>query len=539
MSLQAWLRDLTDDTLSEWASRGLLRRAQKLLEGQDSVEWQLEGEQAAVSLDGHRQQLAGVGFERLSCSCPAFGICHHQVALLLGLRTHLLEVAEAAVPAVAPAEPWRVEIDELPGLLGRAAMNRAQRWLAQGLAAELRIDERELRAEMEVPARFEVMIPRSGGLPASLCSCRESRCAHRALVLLQVAGVQVSEDAPAEALDHRQQQALASLDAWLQELAVLGLNGGSSLFLARGEALATELVQADLPLPGRLLTRVVGCLGAERAGMTGSSARELREQLAPLIAHRRALARVPLPQPLPQLAGVHRRRFHPVGELELLCVAAQCWETRSDFIGYSLHFLSLRDGRHYSMSESRARALNPQWSPRQALLQAEFGGQRAASLVGRHCLLEKGWASEDGRLSSREGTRLRVGEALCAAVMGQLQRSPAQRVRQIVEHRLHWLYRADPQGWGLVGARVVRMPVFERLRQGWEGLAESEDGVEFALRLEDLPDSRRAVRLLQAAAGAGTLWLFGHWSIDGNRLQLLPVACLDGQVVTQLFCEMS
>lgn len=188
-------------------------------------------------------------------------------------------------------------------------------------------------------------------------------------------------------------------------------------------------------------------------------------------------------------------------------------------------------------SRTRAQALNPGWEPASALHEAEFADLRATALVGRRCRLGQGWASGDGRLSARDGTRLKVIGEIDAAHLGSLERTPLQCLRQIVEHRSRWLYRADPQGWGAVRVESLRVPVFERLRQRWEGSATGFEGEELLLRLDDLPGSRLAVRRLREAAGDG-LWLFGQWSVEGEQLQLAPVACFDGQVLTQLFCEM-
>lgn len=544
MSMQAWLRSLSEETLVSWANRGLFRRAQKLLEGEEPQSWLLEEGRAQAELDGHRQQLAGVGFEHLQCSCPAFGICHHQLCLLLGLHARLTVASvegnsnDNCAP-VPMAEPWLVlDVDERLRLLGRPALTRAQRWLAQGVEAQLTVDDRLLLAVLDGPQQAEVMIPRAGGLPASLCSCRESRCAHRALVILQLAQAADpdSDLIASAALSNTQLQTLTALDHWLAELAAVGVSGGSSLFVARGEALATELLQADLPLPGRVLGRLVHMLDDERLGMAGSHVRLLRQQLAELLAYRRALARTPLPQPLPQLAGVHRRRFVACEGLPLFCLAAECWETASGYQGYSLHFVSPQDGRCYSLSEARVKSLNPLWRAEEALAQATFAGQAAIKLLGMHCLLERGWVSEEGRLSNREGTRLQVLGAWSQSALLAMAETPATRLHRIADHRSGWLYRGDPQSLGLVAAKYIKGPAFERLTQRWLGEAHGMDGSQFRIALAASPASARAVRILQQAE-KDTVWLFGRWSIENDLLCLTPIALLDGRGLQQLFSE--
>ncbi|WP_220813602.1 hypothetical protein [Pseudomonas paralcaligenes] len=536
MSLHAWLRGLTEETLVGWANRGLVRRARKLLEDQAPTGWLLEEARAEAGLEGYRQQLDGVGFEHLRCSCPAFGVCHHQLGLLLGLSERLAAGAETAplAPELEAGEPWLIDdAGERERLLGRASITKARRWRAQGAEAQWVIDERQLSATLADPEVATLMIPRAGGLPASLCSCRESRCAHRALVVLQL--VEPAEP-EAEALSDAQRQALAALDGWLEELAAIGMSGGSSLFVARGQALATELLQADLPLPGRLLARLAGLLDDERQGMAASQVRQVRRQLAELLAHRRALARVPLPQPLSRLAGLHRQKFAACENLRLLCLSAECWETAGGYRGYRLHFVSPGDHRCYSLSESRSLALHPGWSAEGALAQAMLADQPAVKLLGMECLLERGWVSEDGRLSARAGTRLRVIGPWPREALPALVDASAARLLRIAEHRQAWLYRSDPQPWGLVSARLLKAPVFERLGQRWLGEAISEDGYRFPLVMAAGAGCPRAARILAAAEGENVL-LFGRWVVEGDAPLFSPVALFDARGRHHLFSE--
>ncbi|PAU51817.1 hypothetical protein [Pseudomonas indica] len=577
MSLRDWLRTVDDDTLVAWANRGLLRRGQKLLETQVPGGWKLEAERASAEIDGHRQTVDGVGFAHLACTCPAMGPCHHLLCFLLGLRQRLATEASdarpdnAAVPATtatpvpgpqasatstagaaAPAtpaadspaaEPWLIlDPDVRLAALGRPALTRAQRWLAQGLSAEVEIAADKLVATLDAPEDARLTIPRTGGLAASVCSCRESRCAHRALVVLQLARDANPDDAAAtlgtvEALGEYRLATLTALDGWLAELATLGMNGASALLVARGEALATELVQADLPHPGRMLSRLARALDDERRAMAGSSVARVRRQLAELLAHRRALARSPLPQPLPLLAGVHRRSFSPRSNLALICVAAECWETTSGFHGFSLHFLSSSDGRAYSLSEARALALNPTWHPAKALAAATFAGHRVTALPGMACLLEKGWVSEDGRLASREGTRLRIEGPVGVDTLRMLAESPTDRLYRVAEHRITWLYRPDPHPWGVTAAQITALPAFDRFAQRWMGKATSDEGEPFSIVLPGSAAGTRAAELLQRT-GTTCVWLFGRWSVEQNRAVLAPIAIGSpkGNLV-QLFTE--
>ncbi|PTQ73859.1 hypothetical protein [Pseudomonas sp. GV071] len=540
MSLQLWLADLSDESLEAWANKGLLRRAYKMLDGQTAAEWLLEGDRAQAQLDGFTQRVEGVGFAQVLCSCSALGTCHHQLALLLGLRARL---AEQPVPVATGVleEPWLIrDAEQRKTELGRASLNKAQRWLAQGFNAECEVDEQRLQARLDINGVATLSIPRAVGLPGSVCSCGEQRCAHRALVVLQLTRLADPDTVPeqADALDDSQQQALRELDQWLLELTTLGLAGASGLLVARGDALATALQQADLPLPGRLLARLARALDDERRSLAGSTVRQTRLQLAELLAYRRALARTPLPQPLGQLAGVHRRAYQPAQNWPLLCVGAEVWTTVSGFAGYSLYFLQPESGQFFSHGESRNQALNPGWRAQQAFAQGSFCGRPLASLLGKRCLLLKGWASAEGRLSDRDGSQLQVGEAFAFAELQGHAQSAAARVQQYAALRQRWLYRNDPQPLALIAAQMTAAPQFERFSQRWLGAALDACGQVLRVVLAGgAANAKAAQRLGQASAGPSLL--LGRWTLEGEQPTLFAVAVIDEHGQHLLFCEVS
>ncbi|MGY4534577.1 hypothetical protein ACVW0Y_003718 [Pseudomonas sp. TE3786] len=539
MSLQLWLSAITDETLEAWANKGLLRRGYKLLEGQTPADWLLQDEIAEAQLDGFVQRVEGVGFDRLRCSCPALASCHHQLALLLGLRERLASQAPAAAASTLLAEPWLIaDAQQRKESLGQPALSKAQRWQAQGVSAECAVDELRLQARLEVSGLFTLSIPRAVGLPGSVCSCGESRCAHRALVVLQLTRLSDPEavQEQVEALDDSQQQALLELDQWLRELTTLGLAGASGMLVARGEALATALQQADLPLPGRLLTRLVRALDDERRSLAGSTVRQARLQVAELLAFRRALGCKPLPQPMQQLAGVHRRSYQPCHNLELLCIGAECWTTNSGFAGYSLYFLNPASGRFFTHSESRSQALNPGWQATQAFAQGLFCGRQLSSLLGKRCQLLKGWVSEEGRLSGRDGSQLQIGAEVTLDQLVAHAQSPSARLQAFAEHRRRWLYRNDPQPLALIAARMVAAPQFERFSQRWLGEAVDDAGQLLRIVLPSGPMTAKAAQRL-GQAGQGSSLLLGRWTVEGDCPTLYPVVLIDDSGQLLLFCE--
>ena len=181
-----------------------------------------------------------------------------------------------------------------------AAQRKALRWMAQGFEAVLEEAPATLIGELSNPDEVTVRLPRAGGLAAASCSCKAAACAHRALVALQarrLAGAPMPE-LPAHALEAGALQRLAQARQWLTGWVLQGRAGMSPAFLDQGEALATELRQADLPRPASVLNLLVRALRDERAGRAGAA-----ERVAPLLAALWMLLRGLSQQPASAPAG--------------------------------------------------------------------------------------------------------------------------------------------------------------------------------------------------------------------------------------------
>ncbi len=531
MTLYEWLAGIDDDYLIAWANKGLLRRGYKLLANQDPTTWTLDSEQAHARLDDWDQHLKGIGLEQLHCGCPAQGPCHHLVALLLGFRQRLRDEHPADSPDEPSPEsasnsppPWLIiDATERQSILGKAHLERARRWLAQGLDGVLNEDTQGLVVELPEPNPARVIIPRAGGLPMSLCSCREPRCAHRAQAVLQACRDAGHEEAaPADALTDSQRDILGQLDQWLRQLALQGMSGIPRIHIERARALTTELRQVDLPLPSRLLARVAEMLEQEWQRQLISSPARLREALAMLYAHAHALTRQPLPQPLATLAGSHRRRFAPVHDLDLIGVAAETWETLSGYQGYSVYFYAPQASRWYQLSEARNPTLDPTWQTEQALVHARFGPRFATALLGNRVRVDQGWCSRDGRLSPRENTQLSEPDPLSTHALLEYADELPQLAQRLARQIRNAPYTQDMASYALTSVGGPIDLSFDHYHRHWQGRGHDGQGRYFELRLPDTTLGNLAARRLQKATGICAL--FGRWRIKDEYLSVEPVA---------------
>lgn len=514
----AWLRLLDDAAIADWANKGLLRRGAKTLAA-DASEWTLAPDHAAAHLEGHTQTLRGAGFTTLQCDCPAHGPCHHLCAFLLGLRAR----APSATISVA-ATPWLDgPADAVAKTLGEGAVRKALHWLAQGFEAALNESDGALIGDLSDPDEVTVRLPRAGGLAAASCTCKATTCAHRALVSLQArraAGIAIPP-LPETVLDETARTCLAQTRHWLTALALQGTAGIGPAFLDQGEALATELRQADLPRPGALLANLVNALRDDRLGRGGAVER-IPDSLASLWMCVRGLGQHPLPRPFHELAGVHRRAYRRAERLVLHGITTEIWYTRTGQRGFSVHFQESVSGRYLRWSESRRHDFDPEWAPEAALAIATLGERPVRRLLAEPHLLHRGWVSDDGRLSAREGTQLIDAQN---PVPLPAPDDPATLLREHAANLHADPWRPFPPRHARLAVTGCAMPETDSIRQRWRMRLEG-DGLDFELHGElrgvQADIRRRLQKHLQR--GERPAEVFGRIESVGGQLGMVPLA---------------
>jgi hypothetical protein len=413
--MHAWLSSLNEDQIATWANKGLLRRGKKTLANCEPESWQLQADQASADIDGHQQQLNGVGFDALSCNCAAFGPCHHLVSFVLGLQTrasqHNTEAADTSDDTVSEAlpEPWLDgDVDGLESVLGKANIGKALRWLAWGYQAELEYRDDELIVSLDADQEVQLRIPRYGGLAASVCSCKASRCYHRALVVIQTrqqAGLAIPELA-IRLLGEQESRRVQQVQHWLTALILQGNSSTGPAFIDQGEVLATELRQCDLPRPAKALQALVELLRQQQQ-RSHDTRQHIADRLANIWILLRGLQQHPTPRPWVELAGEHRQHYRHQRNRTVQAEAVEVWETLSGYRGFTLHLRDCHSGHYLSWSQARSQEQDVGWEPRSAWRDARLAEIPVQQLLKAPHRLISGWISREGRLSGREGTQLR------------------------------------------------------------------------------------------------------------------------------------
>mgnify|MGYP005750380567 CR=1 FL=1 len=402
--LKAWLGQLDEDMLSGWANRGLLRRARIVLQPTASVEWTDAGPQAAI--EGHRQSLHGPGFQHLRCSCPAAGPCHHLLAALLLWSAEATAAAEPQAPArsVPDLACWnQPDWAPLQRALGVQALRRASLWLEDGLKISFEEAATGLQASLSGAQEARLRFDAALGPEAALCSCGLPRCAHRAAALLvwrRARGLDVGAliESPRP---RAEQQALDAARDSLLALAGEGLMQLSPQRLDQLEALAQRCRQAELPALARDLGALRTRLAEEAQRRARARPAQTARSLAQAWARTRALLARPAPRSRALLRGQHRREYsvHPTLDLQLL--GLERWDREARTAGFSLHAMCLQSQRWWRLPimAQFADRFEMEWRG------LRWAGRSLPELLGRRLRLQGAWASADGSLSAREGTR--------------------------------------------------------------------------------------------------------------------------------------
>lgn len=594
-AIDAWLQQLDEGFVLGWTNRGLLRRGRGLLAQCEpgTPDWSNErGYQLA--LEQHQQALSGPSFQHLHCSCPANGACHHAVAALL----HWMAQAAAPhptsedVPAIADSAADGAEViaaadppalhrppiwldPDWPALakaLGAAALRKASEWQLQGIGVQVEATDNELRGGVELDTVVRLRLNATGGLAAALCDCGQRRCAHLAALILQAraeAGL-APPTLPGPALSRTQAAVLTALEAWCVQLTRSGSAQLSPAALEQARALSTRSRQAELPAVAGAMQPLLCWLEDELAGRSRARPEALLSALGPLWARLRALSAQPLPQPLLELSGRHRRSYRAAPTLQLAILAVEAWSHEDGSEGLNLHAWCAQSRRWWRLPLVQTAAMRGfETSLLRHWRQQTWAGCELGPLLGACQRLEGAWCSEDGSLSARAETRWHDIEGLPGAVSAQQAPAtpaaeptgtvtPEQSAAEIAEAaarlqclraealqsrlpapmdcaQLATLLRDAAERGGLKGRAPMVLagpfeseaPQFDRAQQCWTQRLIDARGRSLQLLIEPNDATRRrAIRTLQQAWDRGQRWrqVFGRLSHQGGGMTLEPIA---------------
>lgn len=474
-SLLALYAALDDATLETVASKGVLRRA--MADAGAVVIDRLDDAEIVGTVDGATVRLDAKGLAKSRCSCPAPGTCRHRVALVIALRSQGAAAPAPEAPTDWPARLAGFDLATLVAAIGKPALREAAKLhaLAESMTVEaaaqsLKVTLRNARetVEVSIPAAAEF------GAIASALPARRQAAWHGAAVLAArrhfgLAGEELAGEAPEAAEEFRPDPALlAAIAAALRAAYAQGFAVPSPAIEERLGLLAISGRAEAMPRLAAALKRSAAALEQRRLRAVAHDPAALLSELGYAHALVHAIERAGDAETRRSLAGAVRSDYAPAGDLDLIGLGAELFETATGARGVSAYFLECTTGRRFSASLARGSTHDTGFDPRTAYAVETIWGKRFSQLAGASLRLAGAQASATGRLSLGQETRV---EAM----------APFAPTRALLDH---WLDEADG-------------PVAGALYASWQRLAE-DLGDSFAPSLAAPPPAAVPVILYPA-----------------------------------------
>ena len=496
-TLSGFLATLDEAALIAAANKGVVIRARKdagggkvAIEAQDDTTARLRMDAETVTLDAK-------GLTAGRCSCPAPGLCRHQVTAILFLQDAMASSAATDPPAnEAPAEA-ALTLDEIQRFA------RAD-W---PLALALCDDPFEIEAGVSRAVRF----PETGesvtflaGRPLAEAlfkgprSSRQRRVvAAAALILLREAGTALPDHVAPEAVR-------AAATPRLLDLAQAGLRqaaGGlaSGQVIEAGNRLFTIAISARTEAVPRLSGALRGLserLDPDRLRRAEDRPEAILGALAAAYALTEALRHTPSE---PALTGVHARSFTARGPHELLYLGAEDWRTNSGARGFTSLLFDPTAGTFHRATDARGAGIDATYVAEMMWRAALWSAGTPAQLSGQRLAFTDLAMAEDGALSLTQTASL-TGAAPLADLLahGAVQRDWDALWDYLQATAGQGLRRRQGEVLALVQPQRADDPVFDPLSQSdlWPWLDEAGNLLPLAL-----PDDARRIRLEAPALG--------------------------------------
>jgi len=312
------------------------------------------------------------GPAKSSCTCPAPGVCQHILAAglyLQGTAGAAIEARQNATPESIREEVVSITAERLKEWAG-AAEYRAGASLLEKNSLLPVIEYGETVVIRLMPSCIEARYVPGGGLEGIAGPrARGKRMSVAAvLVLRRSLGLETAESGVQQALievsgaPRTPKEILASAQAVLEGAVTVGLSHLSPAVVERLLTLAVSAQAANLPRVSLTLRSVSDEVRAILQREARADESRLLLSAASLYALIEASSRCD-DATATTLAGVARRQYVEVPEIELLGVGAYPWKTGSGYRGLTVLFWSSQ-GREF-LSWSAARPASQQFDPRQ------------------------------------------------------------------------------------------------------------------------------------------------------------------------------
>ena len=373
--------DLDDDYLIGISNKGIVKRAYKDKE---------EGDYEVLCAGGEAEVRVGKETVRIrfplgesQCSCPSRTICRHVILGILAWKEKECETEQGAGGKAAenPAADMEAEKSEKPqagGMRQELSEEIAAYPLAnirrilggrrlQDIAGQIKAGQ---KPRITYSSIVTVCFPEQGNtvkllspLEYSSCTCHKKEfCIHKAAAVLwckQEAGLLSLAEVEEETVERPEfdtgqiKEAAGRMKEFLEELLNTGLARTSPDVLDYLERLA--IISHKLRLAGseRQWRALSDCYGSYLKRKASFRTQELMDRLAGLYRRAELLCGAEDGRQIAELAGEFKAEYIPVGDMDLVGIAMEPFESRTGYEGETVYFLEEHTKEWYTYTYAR------------------------------------------------------------------------------------------------------------------------------------------------------------------------------------------
>lgn len=575
------LGGIDDDYLVGISNKGIVKRAYKDKEEYDCEVLSIEDEvQVRVGEETvHIRNPLGES----KCSCPSRSICRHVILAILILKETVSETKEESIettekhdiaaqdtlsgteqdmvqmPSAGQKEDLHTKLKEE---IKNYPLEQLRRQLGQkafqGFVGQVKAG---IKPQIDDTSVIFVKLPKQDmtvkllyPLEYSTCTCHKKEfCIHKAMAVLwckQQAGQikpadleQSLEEKPD--LDKEQiQDAALQMKTFLEELMSTGLSRTSPDVLDYLERLAIISHNAKLANFEGYWRALLDSYQSYLKRKSSFRVVELMQQLTRLYRRVELLLQAEGSMQLMELAGEFKAKYHPVGNLELIGIAVEHFESQTGYEGETIYFLEENTKKWYTYTAARPKFYDNSAKTRRGMTENALAPWQLSisleNMVLAKIRLTNAKCDERFRLSSSQETKGELlaerqkGNRLCAENLGSWYYRDFQSLflKQIEPQKRSWLREqsaSETKGTELVFVRPAscEKAVFSPTEQKLYMSLFDENGRELVIEVAYSKNESWGIRYLERLTNENLPCFLGKVWLREGKIRMYPVAAFE------------
>lgn len=575
------LGGIDDDYLVGISNKGIVKRAYKDKEEYDCEVLSIEDEvQVRVGEETvHIRNPLGES----KCSCPSRSICRHVILAILILKETVSETKEESIettekhdiaaqdtlsgteqdmvqmPSAGQEEDLHTKLKEE---IENYPLEQLRRQLGQkafqGFVGQVKAG---IKPQIDDTSVIFVKLPKQDmtvkllyPLEYSTCTCHKKEfCIHKAMAVLwckQQAGQikpadleQSLEEKPD--LDKEQiQDAALQMKTFLEELMSTGLSRTSPDVLDYLERLAIISHNAKLANFEGYWRALLDSYQSYLKRKSSFRVVELMQQLTRLYRRVELLLQAEGSMQLMELAGEFKAKYHPVGNLELIGIAVEHFESQTGYEGETIYFLEENTKKWYTYTAARPKFYDNSAKTRRGMTENALAPWQLSisleNMVLAKIRLTNAKCDERFRLSSSQETKGELlaerqkGNRLCAENLGSWYYRDFQSLflKQIEPQKRSWLREqsaSETKGTELVFVRPAscEKAVFSPTEQKLYMSLFDENGRELVIEVAYSKNESWGIRYLERLTNENLPCFLGKVWLREGKIRMYPVAAFE------------